>query len=76
MPLKKLLRRLNNVYFSKQKYKVIYQGFTEHGFSFRASSKIRNKLVGGVTPKRWTKHLNLPVFNTVQEAKEKLDMQL
>ena len=29
------------------------------------------KLVGGVTPKGGQKHLNLPVFNTVQEAKDK-----
>ena len=33
--------------------------------------KYGTKLVGGVTPEKVEKHLNLPVFNTVQEAKEK-----
>ena len=51
--------------------KVICQGFTgTHGtFHSEQALKYGTKL-GGVTSKRWTKHLNLPVFNTVEEAKD------
>ena len=36
--------------------------------------KYGTQLVGGVTPKKGgQKHLGLPVFNTVQEAKDKTD---
>jgi len=52
--------------------KVICQGFTGHHGTFHSEQALKygTKLVGGVTPnKGGRKHLGLPVFNTVEEAK-------
>jgi malate-CoA ligase subunit alpha len=51
--------------------KVIVQGFTGDKATFHAKEMLAygTKLVGGVTPgKGGTRHLGLPVFNTVKDA--------
>lgn len=56
-----------------EKTKIICQGFTGAQGTFHSERAIayNTNMVGGVTPdKGGMKHLNLPVFNTVGEAKK------
>lgn len=57
-----------------KKTKVICQGFTGEAGTFHSQAAIAygTQMVGGVTPgKGGSKHLNLPVFDTVADAREK-----
>ena len=56
--------------------KVICQGFTGVELFILTAINYGTKLVGGVTPnKGGQQHLNLPVFNSVKEAKDKTSAQ-
>ena len=58
--------------FVNENTRLLVQGFTGREGTFHAQTSLAygTKIVGGVTPgKGGTKHLDLPVFNTVAEAK-------
>uniref|UniRef100_A0A1B0CCW8 Putative succinyl-coa synthetase alpha subunit n=1 Tax=Lutzomyia longipalpis TaxID=7200 RepID=A0A1B0CCW8_LUTLO len=77
--------RFNSVYNATRKNliltgetRVICQGFTGKQGSFHGKQAIEygTKMVGGVSPGKGGKtHLNLPIFNTVKEAKQATDCE-
>ena len=67
------ITKSNPKVFVDKNTKVVCQGFTGKNGTFHSEQAIKygTKIVGGVTPRKGgTMHLNLPVFNTVREAKE------
>ncbi|XP_073828584.1 succinate--CoA ligase [ADP/GDP-forming] subunit alpha, mitochondrial-like [Musca autumnalis] len=63
---------LRNLLLTKES-KVICQGFTGKQATFHCKEALKygTKIVGGVSPKKaGTKHLDLPVFECVEEAKQ------
>ena len=59
--------------------RVICQGFTGAQGTYHSQQSLEygTKLVGGVTPgKGGTKHLNLPVYDTVKEAVDKTNERI
>lgn len=59
--------------FLHKETKIIVQGFTGHEGTFHSTQCIKygTKIVGGVVPgKGGTTHMDLPVYDTVVEAKE------
>ncbi|GAB0097027.1 Succinate--CoA ligase [Sergentomyia squamirostris] len=77
--------RFSSVYHATRKNliltsetRVICQGFTGKQGSFHGKQAIEygTKMVGGVSPGKGGKtHLNLPIFNTVKEAKDATDCE-
>ena len=71
MLLKKLLRLLNKCQFVNKDTQLLSRVLGAWNFHSEQALKYGTKLVGGVTPgKGGQKHLELPVFNDVKEAKK------
>ncbi len=69
-----ILRKKNMSILIDSTTRVICQGFTGRQATFHCAQALAygTRLMGGVSPgKGGSYHLNLPVFNTVKEAKEK-----